>query len=59
MREFYVENDGKEGPAEDFSNNIEHYLFQPEQLKIKSPKVYEWIRQRYGDSFKIVKGSQK
>ena len=59
MREFYVEDDGKEGPDEDFSNNIEYYLFKPDQLRSKSPKVYEWIRKRYGDSFRIERGPKK
>jgi hypothetical protein len=59
MREAFVEEDGKEGPNEDFANNIEHFLFSPQSLKNKSPKVYDWIRQRYGDKFILVKGSEK
>jgi hypothetical protein len=55
-RDGFVAEDGKEGPAEDFSNNIEYFLFNPRELQIKTPKVYDWIRQRYGDKFKLGKG---
>ncbi len=54
-REF-VAKDGEDGPSEDFSNNIEFYLFNPKELKAKTPKVYNWISKRYGDKFKIGKG---
>jgi len=54
-REF-VENDGEDGPAEDFGNNIEYFLFNPKELKTKTPKIYDWISKRYGDKFKIGKG---
>ena len=59
MREKFVEDDGKEGPNEDFAKNIEHFLFSPQSLKKQTPKVYDWIRKRYGDKFIPVKGSAK
>ena len=55
-RDGYVEEDGQDNPGEDFANNIEYYLFNPENLKILSPKVYEWIHAHYGDNFNIGKG---
>lgn len=48
----FVEEDGTEGPNEDFSNNIEYYLFNPKTLHEKTPKVYDWIRKRYGEKFR-------
>ena len=36
----YVEEDGRESITEDFSNNIEYYLFDPGALKVKTPKVF-------------------
>jgi len=44
MRDEFVEDDGKEGPNEDFANNIEYFLFRSQSLKMKAPKVYDWIR---------------
>jgi hypothetical protein len=54
----FVEEDGAEGPNEDFSNNIEYFLFNSKILLEKTPKVYDWIRKRYGEKFKL-KGSGK
>ena len=59
MRESYVEDDGREGPNEDFSNNIEYYLFASNTLKKGTPKVSEWILQKYGEAFKLKKASKK
>ena len=57
-RDGFVEEDGKESPNEDFSNNIEYFLFKPSDLKSKTPKVYQWIAKRYGDKFKLGKESK-
>jgi hypothetical protein len=56
-RDGFVAEDGKEGPDEDFSNNIEYFLFDPKLLKTKTPKVYDWISRKYGDKFKVRDGS--
>jgi Mlc titration factor MtfA (ptsG expression regulator) len=53
-----VEEDGAIDIGEDFSNNIEYFLFEPTKLKAKTPKVYQWIKEKYGDSFKPRKGKQ-
>jgi len=58
-RDFYTEEDGKENIEEDFSNNTEYFLFNPEGLKAKAPKVYDWIRNQYGDNFKLRKEDSK
>lgn len=54
----FVEEDGEEGPNEDFSNNIEYFLFDPKALHERTPKVYDWIQQKYGKAFKL-KGPEK
>jgi hypothetical protein len=55
----YVEDDGMESMTEDFSNNVEYYLFDPQTLERKTPKVYEWLKKKFGDNFKIARGAQK
>jgi hypothetical protein len=49
----YVEKDGEYSPTEDFANNIEYYLFEPETLRAKTPTAYEWIKKTYGDKLKL------
>lgn len=56
-RDGFVEEDGKENPNEDFSNNIEYFLFNPTVLKEKTLKVYHWILKKFGDKFKLGKES--
>jgi hypothetical protein len=51
----FVEEDGRNGIEEDFSNNIEYFLFKPQELKNKSPAVFNWIYKKYGDKFKLRK----
>ena len=57
-RDDFVEADGIKGPDEDFSNNIEYFLFDPKKLKAKSPKINDWIQKKYGAKFKLGKGSK-
>lgn len=54
----FVANDGRQGPREDFSNNLEYYLFEPNVLQEKSPKAFDWMKKHFGDKFKIGKGSK-
>lgn len=56
--EGFVQDDGRESPAEDFANNIEWYLFQPEQLKRITPQAYNWIRLQFGDSLKLKRSKK-
>jgi hypothetical protein len=51
----FVEKDGELSPDEDFANNIEFYLFEPEALKEKSNAVYLWIQKTFGSDFKLVR----
>ena len=52
-RQGIVEEDSQNNPEEDFANNIEYFLFNPKTLKEKSPKVFDWISKKFGDSFKL------
>jgi len=51
----FVEKDGELSPDEDFANNIEYFLFEPETLKKKSNAVYLWIQKSFGSDFKLVR----
>lgn len=51
----YVEKDGELSPDEDFANNIEFYLFEPETLRKKSNAIYLWILKTFGSDFKLVR----
>lgn len=53
----FVQEDGRYRIDEDFCNNIEYFLFKPEELKKTTPKVYEWIKKKYGDKLRLRKGS--
>ncbi len=39
----FSEPDGKNGPEEDFANNVEHYLVNPNEFQKEFPKIYIWI----------------
>lgn len=54
----FVEDDGRQGPREDFANNVEYYLFEPNVLKEKTPKAFDWMKKHFGDKFRIGKGSK-
>lgn len=54
----YVESDGRQGPREDFANNLEYYLFESNVLRVKTPQAYDWMKSHYGDKFKIGKGTK-
>jgi hypothetical protein len=43
-KEGFVQPDGRVSPEEDFANNLEFYLFDPQKLKTVTPHAYEWIR---------------
>lgn len=49
----YIQDDGRFSPDEDFANNIEAFLFEPEKLHEVTPRAYKWIRERFGDNFKL------
>lgn len=49
----FVEPDGKSSPYEDFANNVEYFLFEPEKLKAVTPHAYTWIKNHFGDNFRL------
>lgn len=42
-----------DGAFEDFSNNIEFYLFDAMALEKKTPQAYQWIKKNFGETLKI------
>lgn len=52
----YVEEDGPSSITEDFSNNIEYFIFDRKKLQKTSPKVVAWIQKMFGDKLKVGKG---
>jgi hypothetical protein len=53
----YVEEDGAREPDEDFANNLDHFLFDPERLQKVTPKAYDWIKKQFSDKFKIKRST--
>ena len=51
----FVEEDGKISPEEDFSNNVEYYLWKPEKLKSVSPHAFDWLKTHF-PNMKIQEG---
>lgn len=59
QREYFTAEDGKISIDEDFSNNIDSFLFDQKPLKTNNPKIYEWIRAHYSDKFKVESEPKK
>ncbi|MBI2606570.1 MAG: hypothetical protein HYW49_10880 [Deltaproteobacteria bacterium] len=55
----YVMQDGRESMDEDFANNVEYYLYHPDELKKTTPGAYEWIRKNFGKDFTRRKAEKK
>ena len=51
----YVKEDGRNSIGEDYANNLEHFLFEPEKLRSMTPKVHQWINENFGDKLKVRK----
>ena len=49
----FVADDGRMSPDEDYANNVEYILFEPNVLKKVTPQAYQWLRKKFGDTFKI------
>jgi len=52
----YIQDDGRESPWEDYANNVDSFLFEPEKLKRVTPYAYNWIKEHFGDKFTVRKG---
>ena len=57
LRKKMVDSDSSDSVEEDFSNNVEFYLFNPAKLKDVSPEAFNWISRHFGANFKVGKGS--
>lgn len=49
----YIADDGKASHEEDFANNLEHFLYEPDKLKKVTPSAYEWINKKYRNKLKL------
>ena len=47
----FTEPDGMNSPEEDFANNVEYLLFDPQKLKTLTPSLLGWLRSFLGDKF--------
>lgn len=47
----FTEPDGMLLMTEDFANNVEYLLFDPDKLKKLTPSLFQWFRATLGDSF--------
>ncbi|MGE3760584.1 MAG: hypothetical protein AB7H97_22660 [Pseudobdellovibrionaceae bacterium] len=49
----YVEDDGRISYGEDYANNLEYFLYDPDKLKKVTPSAYKWFEKRFGKGFKL------
>ncbi len=49
----FIRSGARDNVDEDFANNIEYFLFAPEELKSKVPKAYSWILNKFSKNFKL------
>ena len=50
-----MDNDGKLSADEDFANNIEYFMFDPDQLKVTSPQIFGWIQKHLKQQLQLEK----
>jgi hypothetical protein len=48
----YTKEDGKVSSEEDYANNLEFFVYQPEKLKNITPGAYDWFVKKFGDELK-------
>ncbi len=58
-RKKFVAPDGDLGPDEDFANNMEYFIFDKNELALKTPRIMEWLDIEYGDKIKRGRGDIK
>ena len=51
----FVTDDGRVSPEEDFSNNLEFFLFEDKNLKSKTPHAYRWFERYFNDKLRLRK----
>jgi hypothetical protein len=52
----FVDEDGKDSVEEDFANNLESFLFDPNSLKKITPSAYAWIERNFPKNFHLTDG---
>lgn len=52
----FVASDGRDSADEDFANNIEYYIFEPQTLRSRSPNIYSWLAKHLGKDLVLKKG---
>lgn len=48
-----LKDDSPNSPSEDLANNIEDYLYSPQEIKQSRPKVHALLRELLGNEFKL------
>jgi hypothetical protein len=49
----YVKEDGNESPEEDFANNVEVELFDPDNLRKVTPQAQRWLEKHFRGKLKL------
>jgi hypothetical protein len=49
----FVKDNGRREPEEDYANNLEYFLFDPDVLNKKTPSAFKWMKKHFGDKFKV------
>jgi hypothetical protein len=49
----FINSKAKDNPSEDFANNVEFLLLEPDLLKSKVPAAYDWLIKNYSQNFKL------
>ncbi len=49
----YVEADGNYTHEEDYANNLEYFLFDPDKLKKVTPAAYAWFVKQFCEGFRL------
>jgi hypothetical protein len=52
----FAKPDARESLEEDFTVSIEFFLFEPQALKEKTPKAFNWIKGNFGKEVELKKG---
>lgn len=52
----FVEPDGKLAPEEDFANNVEYFVFEPQKLNLASLQISKWIEKTLKSKLQMERG---
>ena len=54
----FINSGAKDSPDEDFANNLDFFLFEPDKLKATVPSAYNWFKSKFPKDFKIKEDCQ-